>query len=261
MNLRATRRAVTLGFALFLSFLWSLFLRLTGPDTMQRRAYWNHTSAIMALKMLGIRLKIVGKPPERGLLVANHLSYLEVLFFGAALPCHLVSKIEIASWPFFGTLARAGGTMFVDRSSRTSAEEVTEQVAERLKGPFPVLFFPEGTSTDGSQVLRFHSRLFTPAVTAKVPVVAASVRYVPQDGSPEEQLCWYGDAPFLPHLWKVMGGPDFSVELQFGEPHIFDSRRTAANQTHQEIEAMRAGLEPPEIEKLTSEAWNATLTT
>ena len=132
--------------------------------------------------------------------------------------------------------------MFVDRSSRASAEAVTEQVAERLKGPVPVLFFPEGTSTDGSKVLRFHSRLFTPAVAAGIPVVAASIRYVPEDGSSEELFCWYGDAPFLPHVWKALGGPNFSVELQFGEPRIYDSRRVAADQTHREIEAMRAGL-------------------
>jgi len=242
MSLRALRRAVTLGLALLISYFWSLFLRLTGPDTLPRRAYWNHTSAKMALKMLGIRVKITGKPPASGLLVANHLSYLEVLVFGAALPCYLVSKIEIASWPFFGTLARAGGTLFVDRSSRASAEAVTEQVAERLKGPVPVLFFPEGTSTYGSQVLRFHSRLFTPAVATGIAVVAASIRYVPEDGSPEELFCWYGDAPFLPHLWKALGGPNFSVELQFGEARIFDSRRVAADQTCREIVAMRAGL-------------------
>ena len=195
MSFRAFRRAVALGLALIYCFFRAMISRLTGPDTLERRAQWNHSSAIWVTHILGIRLQITGKPPERGLLVSNHLSYLEVLVFGAALPCYLVSKAEISRWPFFGVLARAGGTIFVDRSSRVSAEDVTEQIAERLKGPIPVLFFPEGTSTDGSQVLRFHSRFYTPAVTAGVPVTAAAVRYVPDDGSPESDLCWYGPAP------------------------------------------------------------------
>jgi 1-acyl-sn-glycerol-3-phosphate acyltransferase len=182
---------------------------------------------------------VTGTPPASGLLVSNHLSYLDILTFGAALPCYLVSKIEIGRWPLFGILARAGGTIFVDRSSRSSAESVTEQIAERLKGPVPVLFFPEGTSTDGTKLLHFHSRFFTPAVDAGVPVVAAAVRYIPDDGSPERELCWYGDDTFLLHVWKVLGGPNFSAEIHFGEPRIYSSRRAAADATFAEIEAAR----------------------
>jgi 1-acyl-sn-glycerol-3-phosphate acyltransferase len=240
MSLRAFQRAVALGLALFICLLRSLYSRLTGPDTLERRAAWNHACTKWVLGLLGIRLIVNGKPPERGLLVANHLSYLEVLVFGAALPCHLVSKAEIGRWPFFGPLARAGGTLFVDRSSRASAESVTEQIAERLRGSVPVLFFPEGTSTDGSQLLRFHSRFFTPAVNEGIPVTAAAVRYIPDDGSPERELCWFGDAPFLPHVLKVLGACSFTAEVTFGEPRVYANRRAAADETYAEIEAMRA---------------------
>jgi 1-acyl-sn-glycerol-3-phosphate acyltransferase len=241
MSFRAFRRAVALGLALIVCFVRALLSRLTGPDTLERRAQWNHRSAIWVIRILGIRLQIKGNPPQRGLLVANHLSYLEVLIFGAALPCYLVSKIEISRWPFFGAMARAGGTIFIDRSSLASALSVTEQIAERLKGPVPVLFFPEGTSTDGTVLLPFHSRFYTPAVDAGVPVTAAAVRYVPDDGSPERDLCWYGKAPFLPHLLRGLGACNFTAELTFGDPRIFTNRRVAADETHTEIEAMRAG--------------------
>jgi 1-acyl-sn-glycerol-3-phosphate acyltransferase len=197
------------------------------------------------MNLLGIRLKITGKPPERGLLVSNHLSYLEVLIYGAALPCYLVSKAEVSRWPIFGPLARAGGTLFVDRGSRASAEAVTEQIAERLKGSVPVLFFPEGTSTDGAQLLRFHSRLFTPAVAAGIPVTAAAVRYVQANGAPERELCWYGDIAFLPHILAVLGGANFSAEVHFGEPHIYTNRRAAADATYAEIKAMRDQRDVP----------------
>ena len=238
MSVRATRRAVTLGILLVFALLRSLLTRLIWPDTPERRAAWNHSCAKLVLRALGVQLTITGEPPARGLLVSNHLSYLEVLTYGAALPCYLVSKAEIGRWPFFGTLARAGGTLFVDRGSRASAEAVTVQIAERLKGPVPVLFFPEGTSTDGT-LLRFHSRLFTPATAAGVPVTAAAVRYVFEDGAAERELCWYGDAAFLPHLWKTLGAGRFHAEIQFGEPRIYADRRSAANATCAEIGAMR----------------------
>jgi 1-acyl-sn-glycerol-3-phosphate acyltransferase len=214
-------------------------MRLCGPDTMERRARWLHESGVLVMKCMGIGLKVTGTPPASGLLVSNHLSYLDILIFGSAAPCYLVSKVQIGRWPFFGTLARAGGTIFVDRASRSSAESVTVQIAERLKGPVPVLFFPEGTSTDGTELLRFHSRFFTPAVEAGLPVTTAAVRYVPGDGFPERELCWYGDAEFLPHIWKVLAGPDFSAEISFGPPRIYTNRRYAADATHAEIEAMR----------------------
>lgn len=242
MNLRAFRRAVALGFALFYCLLRSLLSRLTGPDTLERRAQWNHESGLFVMDFLGMELKVNGTRPESGLIVSNHLSYLDILVFGTALPCYLVSKAEISRWPFFGVLARAGGTLFVDRSSRVSAESVQQQIAERLKGPVPVLFFPEGTSSDGTQLLRFHSRFYSPAVDAAIPVTAAAIRYIPGDDSPESDLCWYGNAAFLPHLWKSLGAPNFSCELTFGEPRIYANRRIAADQTYTEIEAMRAGV-------------------
>jgi 1-acyl-sn-glycerol-3-phosphate acyltransferase len=234
---------VTLALALVYCLIRFWILCLTGRDSLERRAQWQHEAALLVMRVFGIRLKVTGNLPHGGLMVSNHLSYLDILVFSAALPVFLVSKIEIGSWPFFGILSRAGGALFVDRSSRASAEATTKQIAERLRGTVPVLFFPEGTSTDGTQVLRFHSRFFIPAVDAGLPVTAASVRYVPADGSAESNLCWFGDEDFAPHLLRNLGGPDFAAEIHFGEARIYENRRTAAQQTHEEVEAMRgAGL-------------------
>src|ERR1039458_6437591 len=100
----------------------------------------------------------------------------------------------------------------LDRSSLASAMTVAEQMTERLKLPVPVLLFPEGTSTDGGQLLRFHSRLIDPATTAGAPITAAGIRYVLEDGVKERELCWYGDEEFLTHLWKVLGVAGFSAQ-------------------------------------------------
>jgi len=249
MKLRAARRAVALGLALLYCLLRSWLSRLRGPLTMERRAQWDHSSGLFVMSILGIRLKVTGKPPTRGLVVANHLSYLDVLTFGAAMPCFLVSKAEVAGWPFFGSLALAGGTLFVNRASLASAIEVSAEIAERLKGTVPVLFFPEGTSTDGSQLLRFRSRLFTPAVDAGVPITAAALRYVIEDGTPERELCWFGDDAFLPHLFKALGTANFHAEVHFGEPRVYSHRRIAADQTRAEINALRIGDRCPETQE------------
>lgn len=249
MTLRAAQRAVALGFALLYCLLRSWLSRLRGPLTLERRAQWDHSSGLFVMSLLGIRLKVKGTPPAHGLVVSNHLSYLDVLAFGAALPCFLVSKAEIAGWPFFGALARAGGTLFVNRSSLASAVAVSEEIAERLKGTVPVLFFPEGTSTDGSQLLRFRSRLFTPAVDAGVPITAAAIRYVIEDGTPERELCWFGDDAFVPHLFKALGTANFYAEVQFGEPRVYSHRRIAADQTRAEINMMRNTERCPEAQE------------
>jgi 1-acyl-sn-glycerol-3-phosphate acyltransferase len=171
--------------------------------------------------------------------VSNHLSYLDILIHSAVMPCAFVSKIEINSWPYFGVAARAGGTLFIDRSSRASVARVAAEMADRLKLPIPVLLFPEGTSTDGSRLLQFHASLFEPAVKVGASVTPAAVRYVIEGGVPEKELCWYGDAPFLPHLWKALGTPGFSALVVFGNPTIYNDRREAARDTHVQVSDMR----------------------
>lgn len=241
MNFRAARRAVTLVFALTVSIVRLGLLRLRGPFTLERRALWIQSTGKLVMSCLGIRARITGRPPTHGLLVSNHLSYLDVVIYASTMPCSMVAKSEIARWPVFGMMARASGALFVDRSSRASAVTVTEQVAERLSGPLPVLFFPEGTSTDGSRVWRFHSRLFTPAAEAGVPVTAATIRYVIEDGTPERELCWFGNDLLLPHLWRALGTAGFTAEVHFGEPRVYAHRRAAADRTHAEVSAMRVG--------------------
>jgi 1-acyl-sn-glycerol-3-phosphate acyltransferase len=232
---------VALGFAISICIVRFWLLRLSGPLTLERRARWIQQSALGMLKSLNIKYKVEGHPATRGLVVSNHLSYLDILVLSAAMPCFFVAKMEIGGWPFFGKAARSGGTIFVDRSSLASANSVAEQMTERLKLPtlIPVLLFPEGTSTDGRQVLRFHTRLIDPATSLGVPITTAAVRYVIEGGMEERELCWYGDETFTNHLWKVLGVEGFEAEVRFGEPRVYSDRRIAADETHREISAMR----------------------
>jgi 1-acyl-sn-glycerol-3-phosphate acyltransferase len=239
MSLRHFRRALALAIALALCVLRYWLMRLHGPFSLEKRAVWLQSAARGVLRSLGIQVSVEGPLPSRGLAVSNHLSYLDIVIFAAVMPCFFIAKREVRRWPFFGNAARAGGTIFLDRASLASANAAAEAIAGRLALPIPVLLFPEGTSSDGSSVLRFHSMLFLPAVQQAAPVTAAAIRYVPQDGMAERELCWYGDAAFAGHLWKVLGAAACSVQLNFGAPRIYAESRTAAEQTRAEIAAMR----------------------
>jgi 1-acyl-sn-glycerol-3-phosphate acyltransferase len=240
VTLRALRRAVALGLALGLCVLDYWFVRIRGRITLIERSCWLQRSARRVLGAFGIRPNVHGRPPSHGLVVANHLSYLDIVILSSVMPCFFVSKAEIARWPYFGEAARVGGTIFIDRRSRASTAEVAQQISERLKLPVPILLFPEGTSSDGSQVLRFHSSLFEPAVAAGAPITAAAVRYVLGSGAHERDLCWFDDTLFLPHLWKALGMAGFSAQVTFGEPRVYPDRRTAADATRDEVAGMRA---------------------
>jgi 1-acyl-sn-glycerol-3-phosphate acyltransferase len=210
--------------------------------TPHRRARWLQVACTQVTRSLGIRFHVAGTPPANGLLVSNHLSYLDILIYSAAVPCVFVSKAEVNDWPYFGFAARQGGTIFIDRTRRVSAQEVAQEMARRLADPVPILVFPEGTSSDGGQVMRFHSGLFEPAAAHGAAVTAAAVRYESAGGAPESDLCWFGDETFLSHLWRALGGPGFTAQLVFGNPRVYRNRREAARKTHAEVAGMRQQL-------------------
>jgi 1-acyl-sn-glycerol-3-phosphate acyltransferase len=232
---------VPLGLALTANILHLWALRMRGPLSLERRAQWLQNSCRRVMTSMGIRCHIEGAVPASGLVVANHLSYLDILIFGAIMPCFFVSKAEVRRWPYFGWAARSSGALFLDRSKRSSASQVAQQISERLQLPVPVLLFPEGTSSDGSEVRRFHSALFEPAAVSGAPVTAASIRYAIDGGVAERELCWFGDMLFLPHLFKALGTQGFSAAVRFGAPRVYTDRRAAAQAAHDEVAAMRSG--------------------
>ena len=246
MSWKAAWRGVLLVSALafcFLRFCWVkvlAFLRGRKVSSMER-ALWMQFCGRVVLAAMGVRSRIEGPLPSgQVLIVANHLSYLDIVIASAAVPSAFVAKLEIASWPAFGTLARLGGTIFVNRISRRSAWEVADRMGERMAEGVPVLFFPEGTSTDGSEVWRFHSTLFAPAVERGLSVVPAAIFYEPASADLQERdLCWFGDDLFFPHLLRVLGVTGFTAVVRFGEPEVFPDRQSAAWRSHDAVVRLR----------------------
>lgn len=200
---------------------------------------------------MGIQTSVVGPIPERGLIVSNHLSYLDILVFGATAPCAFVSKTEVQSWPLVGWIASMTGTVYVDRSSRSETDRVRPQMIERLRQGSRLILFPEATSSDGRELLPFRSSLFQAAVDAAAPVTPAHISYelIAGDGDPATDVCYWGEMTMFPHVIRLLTKAGVLATVRFAAgSSIFNSRKQAALEMQRKVEnlanAPRQALKP-----------------
>ena len=176
-----------------------------------------------AARILHLELRVRGRPVDGpALLVANHISWMDIPVLGWIPTISFLSKAEVRRWPVIGWLAARGGTLFIRRGERKGADAAAEQITWHLVRGRKVLLFPEGTTTDGSGVRAFHPRLFSAALLAGVPVQPVALRYsLPQGqarGTPHPSAPFIDDDTFPSHLWRVLGEPRIVVEVEFLAP-------------------------------------------
>jgi 1-acyl-sn-glycerol-3-phosphate acyltransferase len=240
-GIRASLRLLTLLISLIEVAARFLVLRLRHRRDLElwQRAQWLHAACALILRRLKLNLECRGQRPAQGLICSNHLSYLDILVYAATTPCVFVSKQEVRRWPAFGFFARCGRTIFLDRQSRSSAEKAAVQMASVLKAGVPILLFPEGTSTDGAEVLRFHPTLLEPAVQLNQEITAAAIGYR-APGVEERDLCWFGEDPFLPHLLRTLARTRIAAEVEFFPDRMsYTGRKIAALELREQVDAMR----------------------
>lgn len=189
-----------------------------------------------AFRILGMSFRTSGElMQQRGAVVANHSSWLDIFALNARKRVYFVSKAEVAKWPGIGWLARATGTVFIERD-RKKAREQTKVFETRLKAGHKLLFFPEGTSTDGLRVLPFKTTLFAAFFADELRnfmyVQPVSVVFHAPEGQPDRFYGWWGEMEFGPHLLKTLGARrQGSVELIYHSPakvSDFENRKTLA---------------------------------
>ena len=196
---------------LFLHILAGVFLLvLTG-------AIWNNkTNLVKATKqwwlgrtthLLGIEVQIIGTPPQtvdgKGLLyVSNHISWIDIPLIGSLTQLNFLSKAEVRRWPLIGKLAQGTGTLFIQRGSG-DADRVAKAMAEYLNEGRSVLFFPEGTTSDGRGVRRFHSKLFKATQYTQTTVCPIVVHYQIA-GYSHNPVAFINDDEFHLHLWNLL---------------------------------------------------------
>jgi len=211
---------------IFLHVLWGViaavfvFPLLTpgGRDALVR--FWSR----ILLVALGVRLQVEVAPgategPETveeaemgSLLLLNHISWLDVFVLASVIPVRFVSKSEIAHWPIFGRLSVAVGTLFVERGRRHAVAAVNHAVAHRLQSGQSIGIFPEGTTTEGDRVLRFHANLVQSAIDVGASVRPVALRYT-QDGEFSNASAYIGEMTMAESLWRVLLAPRLTAEV------------------------------------------------
>lgn len=246
---RVAMRGTVLGLVTYGGLLLLMLLRLIERPLCGMDRPWTPyiTQAVCraALRILGLRFSISGRPMrQKGAVVANHASWLDIFTLNAAQRIYFVSKSEVARWPFIGWLARATGTVFINRRGR-EARAQKEIFETRLRQGHKLLFFPEGTSTDALRILPFKSTLFEAFFSNNIKHVThlqpVTVIYHAPPSEDPRFYGWWGDMEFGSHLLKVLAAPrQGRVEIVFHPPvavAAFDGRKALASHCERLVRA------------------------
>lgn len=224
---RRLARLVRFGFAVGLAAADFTWVRAHRRDAAARSRWLQHHCR-RALRVLGVEVVAQGTPPAQEFVVCNHVGYLDILVLASQVPLVFVAKREVASWPVWGRLARAAGTVFVDRTRRGDVARVGQEIGALLASGSSVALFPEGTSTDGRRVLPFKSALLAPVAASHHRVTPAVIAYaVPAPFHAAEHVAWWGEMTLLPHLWQLLAIPSIEAHLAWEPP-----RPAAADRKH-----------------------------
>lgn len=193
------------------------------------------------LDILGIELRSAGAPLEAGaMLVANHVSWIDIFVINALVPAAFVSKAEVRKWPAIGWLSANNDTIFLQRGSRGHARVVGGQITDMLESGGTVALFPEGTTTDGSQVLHFHGALLQPAIDAGCPIQPVALRYRTPTGAFCRAPAYDGDLSLLQCIAHIIAEPAIVADVELlpaRRPAADSDRRALANALQAEIAA------------------------
>lgn len=221
--------------------IFFVFPTLSLPQREERIRAW----ALALLTRLAIKLIVVGEPPRHGpmLLAANHISWLDIVVMHAARHCRFVSKADVRHWPLIGTLATAAGTLFIERESRRDAMRVVHHMAERLRAGDVLAIFPEGTTSNGVDLLPFHANLFQAAISANAPVLPVALRFADAvTGAHSLAPCYIDNDTLLGSIWRTLCTPGIAAVVAFGESQSVQGRdrRAWAADVRTAVEKLRA---------------------
>ena len=222
---RALRRACGVLFHI-LAGLCQIVLRFPRLAQAQRDLRVQAWASEM-LQHVGVELRVCGPVPVSGplLLVANHISWLDIVVLHAAHHCRFVSKADVRRWPLIGTLATGAGTLYIQRESRRDALRVVHHMAQALQAGDILAVFPEGTTGDGHDLLPFHANLLQAAIAAQAPVQPVALRYVDgATGSHSRAISYVDDETLVGSLWRTLRVTQLRADVVFGEPQVSGGR-------------------------------------
>lgn len=234
-SLRGARVACHIAYGLLLACIYRVLSRHT-----QLRIVRHWARTLLDILNVGMETHGIQTPAStrEGLFVANHISWLDVVAMNAALPSFFVAKSEVGKWPLVGWMCRRIDTLFIRRDMRRDTTRISFALADLLEQGERVSVFPEGTTTDGTQVKHFHSSLLQSAVEIEAPVFPLTIRYHDGKGNANLDAAFTGDMGFVQSLWKVLRSPSLHITLVYLP--LLDStgktRRVLAAEAHEDIQ-------------------------
>lgn len=239
--MRAAVRVVWRGVRLVLHVLLGALLTVLTARRENQGGYRYHRGVVSwwhdrLLHILAVQVTRAGKPPPPpALLVSNHVSWLDVPVLGSLTQTNFLSKDEVRRWPVIGWLAAASGTLFIRRGGGEAAT-IADQIADHLEADGLLTLFPEGTTTDGTDVRPFFPRLFAAAIETGAPLVPVALRYH-VNGEPDTVAPFTGNQTLASNLWNILKRPRTQVQVAFTPAleMIGVERKVAAEQARRQI--------------------------
>jgi 1-acyl-sn-glycerol-3-phosphate acyltransferase len=225
-----------------LHLIYGLLLAIPFPALgSQTQRYILRLWSTQLLEIMNVKTTQAPKVNEisAGMVVANHISWIDVCVLNTIVPTRFVAKAELRDWPVIGWLCSRAQTLFIERGKARSAARINLEVVEQIKEGFQFSVFPEGTTTDGSYLAPFHSSLLQPAVDAGVMVQPLALTYFDTDGERSVVAPYIGEMTFVASLWLMLSAPSLQVQV-LATPELNAAtldRRQLAQAAKQQIEA------------------------
>lgn len=203
--------------------------------------------ALELLARLAIKLIVKGQPSQAGpvLLVANHISWLDIIVMHAARHCRFISKADVGHWPLVGTLATGASTLYIERGSSRDAMRVVHKMKQSLEQGDVLAVFPEGTTGDGTLVLPFHGNLLQAAISADAPAQPVALQFADEaTGAVSFAPCYVGDDTLVRSVWRTLRSRGVVAKVHFGMPQLAlgRDRRVWAADLRTAVQALRVDI-------------------
>lgn len=229
-----------------LAIAWLLYPRLSEAEQQARKRRWS--SSLLSILSVSVREENAPKKlPDRCMLVLNHISWLDPFVIDARFPATFIAKSEVRDWPVVGWLCTLVGTLYIERGKRSAARGASKAIAAELERGVLVAVCPEGTTTFGRSLERFHAALFQPALDAAATLQPVALRYLDAGGKHTDAAGYVGETTFLESVWTIVSTPRIVAELNLLAPVSVrgQTRRSLAQKTETAI-AEALGVPAPE---------------
>jgi len=175
-----------------------------------------------------MRVRVYGEiPKEPFILVSNHLGYADIVLLSTLVDSYFISKEDVKSWPVLGQIVRYANILFLNRENSKDLNRVEELLEKKINEGSNVVFFPEGTSSRGEEVLHFKSSLFNYPANKGIPIHTAAISYSTPEGEMDsaEAVCWWGDMDFASHFIKLLQLKSFDARVRFANETVQGENR------------------------------------